>query len=186
MTTLFPANPAPLANEIRPRGRGRRTGPWRVAGDLPLSLRYAAQGLAHGFLTQRNFRIHVVVGAFTFGLGLWLQLSPDRLAVLVLTVTAVLVLELINTAIESVVDLAIGRRFQSPGPDRQGLRRSGGAGGRRGLAVDCPVAAAAAAAGRAWSLMGGLAPDRALWPRMNASRSRQLRQLHVQPGAIPR
>ncbi|MCT0200993.1 diacylglycerol kinase family protein [Synechococcus sp. CS-602] len=111
MTTLFPANPAPLANEIRPRGRGRRTGPWRVAGDLPLSLRYAAQGLAHGFLTQRNFRIHVVVGAFTFGLGLWLQLSPDRLAVLVLTVTAVLVLELINTAIESVVDLAIGRRF---------------------------------------------------------------------------
>jgi len=111
MTTLFPANPAPLANEIRPRGRGRRTGPWRVAGDLPLSLRYAAQGLAHGFLTQRNFRIHVVVGAFTFGLGLWLQLSRTDLAVLVLTVTAVLVLELINTAIESVVDLAIGRRF---------------------------------------------------------------------------
>lgn len=111
MTTLFPANPAPLVNETRLRGRGRRTGPWRVAGDLPLSLRYAAQGLAHGFLTQRNFRIHVLVGVFTFGLGLWLQLSPDRLAVLVLTVTAVLVLELLNTAIESVVDLAIGRRF---------------------------------------------------------------------------
>ena len=33
------------------------------------------------------------------------------MAVLVLTVTAVLVLELINTATEAVVDLAIGRRF---------------------------------------------------------------------------
>jgi diacylglycerol kinase (ATP) len=44
-------------------------------------------------------------------MGLWLGLSPDRLAVLVLTVTAVLVLELLNTATEAVVDLAIGRRF---------------------------------------------------------------------------
>jgi hypothetical protein len=34
-----------------------------------------------------------------------------RLAVLVLTVAAVLVLELLNTAIEAVVDLAIGRQF---------------------------------------------------------------------------
>ena len=46
-----------------------------------------------------------------FFLGLWLGLPPIQLAVLVLTVAAVLVLELLNTAIESVVDLAIGRRF---------------------------------------------------------------------------
>ena len=110
MTALSPSNP-PLTNDIHPRSRARRAGAWQVAGDLPHSLRYAAQGLAHGFLTQRNFRIHVVLGALVFGLGLWLHLSPDRLAVLVLTVAAVLVLELINTAIESVVDLAIGRRF---------------------------------------------------------------------------
>jgi diacylglycerol kinase (ATP) len=46
-----------------------------------------------------------------FALGLWLQLPLEQLAVLVLTVAAVLVLELINTATEAVVDLAIGRRF---------------------------------------------------------------------------
>ena len=46
-----------------------------------------------------------------FALGLWLQLSVDRLAVLVLTVAAVLVLELLNTATEAVVDLSVGRRF---------------------------------------------------------------------------
>jgi diacylglycerol kinase (ATP) len=53
----------------------------------------------------------VVIGAVVFSLGLWLQLPTIQLAVLVLTVAAVLVLELLNTAIEAVVDLAIGRRF---------------------------------------------------------------------------
>jgi len=88
-----------------------RLGAWTVAGDLPASFRYAAQGLAYGFRSQRNFRIHVVVGAITFSLGLWLGLPLAQLAVLVLTVAAVLVLELLNTATEAVVDLAIGRRF---------------------------------------------------------------------------
>jgi diacylglycerol kinase (ATP) len=88
-----------------------RVGAWRVAGDLPASFRYAAQGLAYSFASQRNFRIHVITGAIVFGLGLWLRLTVDRLAVLVLTVAAVLVLELLNTATEAVVDLSIGRQF---------------------------------------------------------------------------
>ena len=46
-----------------------------------------------------------------FGLAVVLQLDLIRMAVLALTVTAVLVLELLNTAIEAVVDLAIGRRY---------------------------------------------------------------------------
>jgi diacylglycerol kinase (ATP) len=107
-------SPTPLrdvSQDVHRRGRKMRVGAWRVAGDLPASFRYAAQGLAYGFASQRNFRIHVITGVVVFGMGLWLRLSPDRLAVLVLTVAAVLVLELINTAIESVVDLAIGRRF---------------------------------------------------------------------------
>ena len=94
-----------------PPAKVRRLGAWTVAGDLPASFRYAAQGLIYSFRSQRNFRIHVVTGAVVFGLGLWLQLPLAQLAVLVLTVAAVLVLELINTATEAVVDLAIGRRF---------------------------------------------------------------------------
>lgn len=103
-------SPTPL-HEVNRRARRLRLGAWKVAGDLPASFRYAAQGLAYGFVSQRNFRIHVGTGGLVFGLGLWLQLSPDRLAVLVLTVAAVLVLELLNTATEAVVDLAIGRQF---------------------------------------------------------------------------
>ena len=70
-----------------------RRGSWRIAGDLTASFRYAAQGLGYAFATQRNFRIHLVVGLVVFSLATWLQLDLVRLAVLVLTVAAVLVLE---------------------------------------------------------------------------------------------
>jgi diacylglycerol kinase (ATP) len=98
-------------NGPSPRRTPARLGAWTVASDLPTSFRYAAQGLVYGFRSQRNFRIHVVIGSLVFALGLWLQLPTAQLAVLVLTVAAVLVLELINTATEAVVDLAIGRQF---------------------------------------------------------------------------
>ena len=109
MTSL----PSPEPIQVAPRRsrRPRRLGAWRVAGDLPTSFRYAAKGLSYSFSSQRNFRLHVVTGAVVFALGLWLGLSLERLAVLVLTVAAVLVLELLNTATEAVVDLAIGRQF---------------------------------------------------------------------------
>ncbi|MFO0038490.1 MAG: diacylglycerol kinase family protein [Synechococcaceae cyanobacterium] len=110
---LVPEDSSPVRPivDVHRRGRRMRVGAWRVAGDLPASFRYAAQGLAYSFASQRNFRIHVITGAIVFGLGLWLRLTVDRLAVLVLTVAAVLVLELLNTATEAVVDLAIGRQF---------------------------------------------------------------------------
>ena len=113
---LDPEDEGSVSEEITQRGtrrahRAAHRGAWKIAGDLPSSFRYAAQGLGYGFVSQRNFRIHVCIGSVVFGLALWLRLPSIQLAVLVLTVAAVLVLELLNTAIESVVDLAIGRRF---------------------------------------------------------------------------
>ena len=91
--------------------RSLRHRSWRIAGNLSASFRYAAQGLGYAFTTQRNFRIHLLISSVVFALAGWLRLDLIRLAVLVLTVTAVLVLELLNTAMEAVVDLAIGRRY---------------------------------------------------------------------------
>ena len=91
--------------------RSLRHRSWRIAGNLSASFRYAAQGLSYALGTQRNFRIHVLIGSVVFALAGWLQLDLIRLAVLALTVTAVLVLELLNTAMEAVVDLAIGKRY---------------------------------------------------------------------------
>ena len=113
---LNPEDGAPMSEEISQRSikrahRAAKRGAWRIAGDLPASFRYAAYGLGYSFVSQRNFRIHVFAGVMVLGMGLWLQLPAIQLALLVLTVAVVLVLELLNTAIEATVDLAIGRRF---------------------------------------------------------------------------
>ena len=84
---------------------------WKIARDLPTSFLYAAKGLKYAFSTQRNFRIHVVFTLVALALGLFLELSKSDLAIMTLTATSVLLVELLNTAIESVVDLAIGKRF---------------------------------------------------------------------------
>ena len=84
---------------------------WRIASDLPSSFRYALQGIAYSFRTQRNFRIHTFASTIVFGLTIWLKLNLFDSAIIVLTVASVLILELVNTAIEAVVDLSIGRQF---------------------------------------------------------------------------
>jgi len=91
--------------------RGNKRSSWKIAKDLPTSFLYAAKGLRYAFLTQRNFRIHVGFALGAFGLGFFLGLNKSDLAIMALTATSVLVVELLNTAIESVVDLAIGKRF---------------------------------------------------------------------------
>ena len=84
---------------------------WKIAKDLPTSFLYAAKGIGYAFSTQRNFRIHVGFAIGAFVLGLLLGLNKSDLAIMALTASSVLVVELLNTAIESVVDLAIGKRF---------------------------------------------------------------------------
>ena len=94
-------------NLQRPNNRSS----WKIAKDLPTSFLYAAKGLKYAFSTQRNFRIHIGFALVAFVLGLVLCLNKSDLSIMVLTATSVLVVELLNTAIESVVDLAIGKRF---------------------------------------------------------------------------
>jgi diacylglycerol kinase (ATP) len=84
---------------------------WRVATNLLVSFKYAWQGVAYAFRTQRNFRIHVVVGSFAVSLAIALSLAPVELAVIILTCGIVLTMELINTALESVVDLTVEQTY---------------------------------------------------------------------------
>jgi diacylglycerol kinase (ATP) len=84
---------------------------WRVASNLWVSFRYAWQGMSYAFRTQRNFRIHVVIGAVVISLGLGLGLTAVELAVISLTCGLVMTMELINTALESVVDLTVQQTY---------------------------------------------------------------------------
>jgi diacylglycerol kinase (ATP) len=84
---------------------------WRVAPSLLTSFKYAWAGVSYAFHTQRNFRVHVIVGALAISLGVFLHLSSVEMAVIGLTIGAVLAMELLNTAIESVVDLTVKQSY---------------------------------------------------------------------------
>lgn len=69
------------------------------------SFRYACDGLYFAFASQRNFRIHISVASVVVVLAIWLQLPLEAWALLALTIGGVLVMELVNTAAETLVDL---------------------------------------------------------------------------------
>ncbi|NJN22168.1 MAG: diacylglycerol kinase family protein [Leptolyngbya sp. RL_3_1] len=84
---------------------------WQVASNLGASFYYAWQGMSYGWQTQRNFRIHGVASAGVMSLGFVLHLPMVELAILGLTCGAVLTLELLNTALEAVVDLTVQQTY---------------------------------------------------------------------------
>ena len=84
---------------------------WQVAPSLLLSFKYAWAGVSYVFTTQRNFRIHTVIGTLAVSLGLFLNISAVEMAVITLTCAIVMVLELLNTAIEAVVDLTVKQTY---------------------------------------------------------------------------
>lgn len=69
------------------------------------SFGYAVRGIIYTWKTQRNMRIHsfcalgVLVGAWFF------KVSKNELLVLILTSFMVIAAEMINTAVETVVDM---------------------------------------------------------------------------------
>ncbi len=65
----------------------------------------------YAFQTQRNFRIHVAVGLLAVSLSILLGLSRVEIAIIGLTTGAVLTMELLNTALESVVDLTVRQTY---------------------------------------------------------------------------
>lgn len=70
-----------------------------------LSLKIALRGAIEALLQERNLKIQWLVGALVVVFGAWLRLEVWEWSILVLSIGAVLAAELMNTAIESVVDL---------------------------------------------------------------------------------
>ena len=73
---------------------------------LVRSFGFAFAGIGFLLRTQRNARIHVVVGTLACGLAAWLRISRVEWAVIVFTISLVLILEGLNTAVECAIDLA--------------------------------------------------------------------------------
>lgn len=101
----------PTVHEPKKALKYKRELSWKIASSLATSFRYAWGGLTYAFETQRNFRIHTVIGTLAIGLGLFLHLKPVEISVIGVTIGIVLAMELLNTAIESVVDLTVGQSY---------------------------------------------------------------------------
>lgn len=102
-----PLKPNPFETVVN----GERALSWKVASNLFASFKYAWAGISYAFITQRNFRIHVSVCALAIGLSVFLQLKPVEIAVIGITSGLVMALELVNTAIESLVDLTVKQTY---------------------------------------------------------------------------
>ncbi len=88
-----------------------RSDSFMIANNVFSSFSYAAQGISYTFRSQRNFRIHIFTAIFVGILGVQMKLPFTHLAILTLTISAVLILELLNTSLEALVDLTVGRTF---------------------------------------------------------------------------
>ncbi len=94
-----------------PQSKFDRQLAWQIAPNLFLSFKYAWAGVLYAFVTQRNFRIHTIIGSLAISLGIFLRIPAVQLAIITLTIALVMVLELLNTALESVVDLTVKQAY---------------------------------------------------------------------------
>jgi diacylglycerol kinase (ATP) len=69
------------------------------------SFHYAFAGIVYATRTQPNMRTHLVLGALVLLATLYLRLQRLYVVTIILLIGFVIALELVNTAIESVVDL---------------------------------------------------------------------------------
>jgi diacylglycerol kinase len=69
------------------------------------SFGFAFKGIQYATASQLNFRIHLVATLVAIGLGFALQISVEEWQWIILSITLVLVTELLNTAIETLTDL---------------------------------------------------------------------------------
>ena len=106
-----PSLQSDMSSKISSSSPQNRIKAWRVATSIGVSFKYAAAGVTYAFHTQRNFRIHCVMGTLAISIGALLQLTSVEMAVICITSGLVLTLELLNTAIESVVDLTVGQTY---------------------------------------------------------------------------
>ncbi|NPV26847.1 MAG: diacylglycerol kinase family protein [Firmicutes bacterium] len=73
------------------------------------SFRYAIEGVGYALRTQRNMRIHSAVAVVVVGLGYCLRLTRTEWVAIIFAVALVLVMEMVNTAIEKTIDLVTSK-----------------------------------------------------------------------------
>ncbi|KAB3535356.1 phosphatase PAP2 family protein [Alkaliphilus pronyensis] len=69
------------------------------------SFNYAFEGIIYAFKSQRNMKIHFICAVLILSLSLFFDLTRLEIVILMLTISLVIIAEMINTSIEMTIDL---------------------------------------------------------------------------------
>ena len=75
------------------------------------SFNAAIEGFLYVMKMERNMRAHFILAILILLLGIYLNFTPLEITVLTITIVLVLVAEMINTAIELIVDIVVKEEF---------------------------------------------------------------------------
>jgi diacylglycerol kinase (ATP) len=99
-----------LSSGEEARRAARRTAPFsaaqREATGLVNSFNYAFEGVIHVVRTQRNMRVHFLAAIAVLPLAVALGASRFEVLALLVSISFVLIAEMVNTALEMAIDVA--------------------------------------------------------------------------------
>ena len=84
---------------------------YKTSNNVLMSFKYAFSGIYYVLKTSRNFKIQLIFSVITLMIGFLLQISQSNYVILIATIISVLILEILNTSIESIVDLVVKKEF---------------------------------------------------------------------------
>ena len=79
-------------------------GTMKSVNEFIKSFGYAIKGIVAAYPGQRNIKVQTVAAMVAIGLGLYLQIEKIELIIVMMLSFLVILLEMINTAIEGIVD----------------------------------------------------------------------------------
>ena len=84
---------------------------YKTSSNVLISFKYAFSGISYVLNTSRNFKIQLIFAVIALMIGFLLKISLSNYVILVATIMSVLILEILNTSIESIVDLVVKKEF---------------------------------------------------------------------------
>ena len=84
---------------------------YKTSSNILKSFKYAFSGIIYVLKTSRNFKIQLIFAVISLMIGSLLQISQSNYVILIATIMSVLILEILNTSIESIVDLIVKKEF---------------------------------------------------------------------------
>ena len=86
---------------------------YKTSRNVLKSFKYAFSGISYVLETSRNFKIQLIFAVTSLIIGFLLQISQSNYVILIATIMSVLILEILNTSVESIVDLVVKKEFSS-------------------------------------------------------------------------